>query len=211
MKVISNVRVHDIDESLIASGYPMRTEIDSLDFCEYDEKDLRRGAKLSELSTSEANGAHEQFLDGITVSFDLTFTMKAWVEAERYRFLNFVSSQSNMHRVAKFNIAKQCIKYVEPQTIELVERLVREYDACEDVGQKKELYLRILYNLPAGIRLTARMVTNYRCLKNIYHQRRDHRLPEWQAFCDWIETLPLAKELLLTKEKEGEQNYGSNF
>ena len=51
-------------------------------------------------------------------------------------------------------------------------------------------YLQILYSNPAGFELTARMTTNYRQLKTIYTQRRSHRLPEWQDFCRWIETLP---------------------
>ena len=61
----------------------------------------------------------------------------------------------------------------------------------------KNAYLEILYSNPAGFTLTARMTTNYRCLRNIYMQRKDHRLPEWRAFCKWIETLPYAQELLI--------------
>jgi hypothetical protein len=66
--------------------------------------------------------------------------------------------------------------------------------------EKKRKYLEILYTNPAGFELTARMTTNYRCLKNIYYQRRNHRLPEWREFCAWIETLPYAKELILREE-----------
>lgn len=44
-----------------------------------------------------------------------------------------------------------------------------------------------------GLRLTARITTNYRQLKTIYQQRKNHRLPEWRAFCAWIETLPRAE------------------
>ena len=61
----------------------------------------------------------------------------------------------------------------------------------------KEKYLEILYSNPAGFELTARMTTNYRCLRNIYKQRKDHRLPEWREFCKWIETLPYAEEFLI--------------
>ena len=60
----------------------------------------------------------------------------------------------------------------------------------------KEQYLKILYSNPCGFKLTARMTTNYRCLRNIYIQRKDHRLPEWRAFCKWIETLPYFDELI---------------
>ena len=37
---------------------------------------------------------------------------------------------------------------------------------------------------------------NYAVLKNIYHARKDHKLDEWHAFCDWIEQLPYAKQLI---------------
>jgi hypothetical protein len=62
----------------------------------------------------------------------------------------------------------------------------------------KKMYLEILYTNPAGFTLTARMTTNYRCLKNIYIQRKNHRLPEWRAFCKWIESLPYFEELINT-------------
>ena len=63
--------------------------------------------------------------------------------------------------------------------------------------QEKEDYLRLLYSNPCGFKLTARMTTNYRQLKTIYHQRKNHRLPEWRVFCSWIEDLPHFKELCL--------------
>lgn len=31
---------------------------------------------------------------------------------------------------------------------------------------------------------------SYQCLRNIYKQRRKHRHPDWQIFCDWVESLP---------------------
>ena len=64
---------------------------------------------------------------------------------------------------------------------------------------KDLLYLRILYSNPCGMFLTARMTTNYQQLKTIYQQRRYHRLPEWQWFCDWCETLPYFIELTQIK------------
>ena len=60
-------------------------------------------------------------------------------------------------------------------------------------------YLEILYTNPAGFRITASMTTNYRPLKTIYHQRRNHRLPEWQVFCDWVETLPNSELITVVK------------
>ncbi len=207
---VENVRIYDLEESLIASGYPMRTDTAPK---EMEDKDVNRGKKLVD-ATKTGNGAHAQFLAGIRVNFDLTCSNKMWVEAERYRFLEFVSSQSTMHRITKFNLDKAYNAYVDPRIIEIMKEKVKMYnDYCFEISgglilqdqriieeiesKKKKMYLEILYTNPAGFELTARMTTNYRCLRNIYLQRKDHRLPEWREFCKWIETLPYAKELLI--------------
>lgn len=203
-EIVSNVRVYDLDESLIASGYPMRTDTWDLDFCSAGELDMRRGHRLSQLATDSVNPAHEQFLSGITVSFDLTLSCKAWIEAERYRYLVFVSSESTMHRITKFDIESQCNEYVDKRIIDILRDKIDSYNDATADDDRESMYLDILYNIPSGFRLTARMTTNYRCLKNIYRQRKTHRLPEWRLFCKWIETLPYAKELLLTNAENNE-------
>lgn len=199
--IVTNVKIYDLEESLIASGYPMRTELTA---AAVTEKDLSRAQKLVD-ATKTGNGAHAQFMTGIRVAFDLTCSNKMWVEAERYRFLEFVSSQSTMHRITKFDLEDQYNQYVDSRVIEIMKEKVAEYnriaEANADADRNPEIlkrkYLEILYTNPAGFTLTARMTTNYRCLRNIYMQRKDHRLPEWRAFCKWIETLPYAKELLI--------------
>ena len=75
-----------------------------------------------------------------------------------------------------------------------VERLKKAY--LDNPTPKN--YLELLYNVPVGFELTARMTTNYRQLKTIYAQRRTHRLEDWHTFCDFIEKLPYAKELICT-------------
>ena len=197
MKPISNIKVYDLEESMRAAGYPMRTELDETpDFT----KDWSRAQRLTK--ASRFNAAHAQFLTGIVVNFDLTFSNKAFVEAERYRFLNFVSSQSTMHCITKFGLRKQCNEYVDERIITIVQEYIDLYNSLtaqdeETIEFKKNLYLKILYNLPSGFQLTARMTTNYRCLLNIYNQRHDHRLPEWREFCNQLlEELPFFKELV---------------
>lgn len=196
-EIVSNVKIYDLEESIIASGYPMRTNLKMHDV---GEKDIKRGHNLVE-ATKTGNGAHSQFLTGIRVNFDLTCSNKMWVEAERYRFLEFVSSQSTMHRITKFNLDDCYNEYVDPRIIEIMKEQVTDYNILieknADPKLIKQKYLEILYSNPAGFTLTARMTTNYRCLRNIYIQRKDHRLPEWRAFCKWIETLPYAEEFLI--------------
>ena len=202
---LENVKVYDLEESLVASGYPMRTELKTH---HAEEKDIKRGLALTK--ASNGNGAHAQWLTGVRVAFDLTFTNKAWVEAERYRFLEFVSSQSTMHRITKFDLDGQYNAYVDPRVIEIMKEKKEQYNALsasleqienEDTkwivrDMMKEKYLEMLYTNPAGFELTARLTTNYRCRLNIYIQRHDHRLPEWREFCEKLLELPLFRELV---------------
>ena len=204
--IVNNVEVYGLNESIIASGYPMSTKVenwmdDSMGQTDeiVDDQDWKRAVKLA--STPIGSG-HSTFLQGVVVQFDLTFTVKAWTEAERYHFLDFVSSQSTMHRITKFDLDKTYIKYVDPRIIEIMKEKVSDYLAEDNDENKKEKYLGILYSNPCGCKLTARMTTNYQQLRTIYKQRKNHRLPEWREFCDWIKTLPYANELITGESDE---------
>ena len=160
--MIKNAKVYGLDESVKASKYPMSVDIDTCDLEITDTTHKLAGCSLGT--------GHDQFLTGIIVQFDLTLSIKCWVEAQRYHFLDFVSSQSTMHRVAKFDVEKQCNEYVDANTINVVKRLLEQYNE----NPTDENYLRLLYNIPVGFQLTARMTTNYRQLKTIYKQRKTH-------------------------------------
>lgn len=207
--MINNVNVYGLGESVIASKYPMSVNISSLN--------AAITPTVKKLAQCAKGTGHDNFLNGIIVQFDLSFTNKAWVEAERYHFLDFVSSQSTMHCITKFDLDKAYIKYVDQRIIDIMKNKVDTYNKlmlnikeAKEKGQPttnmqeyaKIMYLEILYSNPCGFILTARMTTNYRQLKTIYAQRKNHRLPEWREFCKWIETLPCAKELITGGENE---------
>lgn len=209
MASIANAEVFALASTIYRSGYPMfdaapdaetyKSSVAAIEAAieagDLTNPHIRRAINLA----NAKGGGHDQFLTGILVNFDLCLSNKAWVEAERYTFLNFISSMSTMHRVAKFRIADCCNQYTSAAEIAEAERLQAEYNAIDgqaDPQAKKEAYLKLLYNLPSGFELMAAMTTNYRCLKNVYAQRRSHRLPDWHVVCDWIESLPLAKELI---------------
>ena len=182
---IANTKVYGLDESIVRAKYPMSVDISILN------SDITKG--ILALSNCEKGTGHDQWLTGVIVQFDLTYTVKAWTEAERYTWLDFISSQSTMHRIAKFDLDNQYSEYTDPRSIAIVKELVEKYNETKD----PEDYLRILMSNPCGFKLTAGMTTNYRQLKTIYAQRKTHRLPEWREFCAWIETLPKFKELCL--------------
>lgn len=180
-KQISDVYVYNIAKAFKDSKYPMNIDVKSLngDFT----------SNIKKLGSAPKGSGHDNFLNGCLVSFDLTLSIKAWVEAERYHFLEFISSQSTMHRITRFDISTQCNEYVDSKILARVEELKQEGD-----------FLKLIYNIPTGFKLTAGMVTNYRQLKTIYDQRKNHRLPEWHGVCDWIKSLPYMNEFLEDKQ-----------
>lgn len=189
MPKIFNTEVSGLERSIKTAKYPKATNIDSLN------SELTKG--IQACSSCDNGEGHDNFLKGIIVHFDMMFSNKAWVEAERYHFLEFVSSQSTMHKASSFDLALQFNEYVDPIVVNRVLEIQDEYLN----NKTPENFLKLVYNLPAGFELTAGMVTNYQQLKTIYKQRRYHRLPDWQVFCDWVETLPMFMELT-QKEKE---------
>lgn len=214
MKPITNCRVYDLEESLVCSGYAMIEDYDSkeasaqantliLDNLD-NNKHYKRALKLTK---APLNSGHPNFLTGILVSMDVTFTNKVFVEWQRYHFQQIVTSQSTMHKLSKFNLDDAFIEYVDPHIIIHLKALQKEYNN----NPTKENYLRLLYSCPSGLKLTARITTNYLQLMTMYKQRRNHRLDEWGYFCkQLIDELPLFYEFLEIngaldpKDKRGE-------
>lgn len=202
--LVSDCHVYDLDESVRASKYPMAVD--------HNKTNSEITDRTKSLGRTGMGEGHDNFLSGIVVNFDLTITNKMWVEAERYHFFQIVSSQSTMHRISKIGENRDNFdSHVDSRTLSILNEKIAEYNRLVslanpddlNVTQKreellKEAYLDILMNVPAGLKLTARISTNYRQLKTIYYQRKNHRLPEWRKFCNWMETeLPHFKELCL--------------
>ena len=197
MPNVSNVRVYGLDEAIRAAKYPKAVELDGL------TAELTDGIKAC--STCPTGTGHDNFLKGIIVQFNLTLSEKAWPEAQRYHWLDFVSSCSTMHKLQAMKPKDCCNRYVDPRVIDVLQEKIDRYNWLVATNKKpeyninpdeiKEARLEMLYNIPSGFELTAAMTTNYLQLKTILQQRRHHALPDWQMFCDWIETLPRFLEL----------------
>ena len=198
---VDNVRIYGIEESIIASGYPMQTETFNMNEINLKDKDLKRAMHLG---NAVAGSGHDCFTKGITVQFDLQVPEYIWRQLDRYHFIDYVSSQSKMHRILKIDIDKACNKYVTETSINLLNYLIEEYNKInndtdfkvklrngEVVTNKEDVFNMIIANTPSGIMLTARMTTNYLQLKSIVGQRNNHKMQEWRLLCDYFKTLPM--------------------
>lgn len=198
---IENTEVYGLNKAAIASGNAMRTVMAN-NVLDPTDKDFKRAALLG--STGPGEG-HDNFLNGIIVQFDLYAPLYMWKQIQRYHFLDFISSQSTMHRLLKFDIATQCVSDTDPVIVRRYQDLVADYNAAPDAAKWRTL----VASLPCGFVLGATMTTNYRQLKTIYLQRRNHKLKEWHDFCAWCETLPLFTTICLgedTSESKTVQN-----
>ena len=195
---IEHTEVYGLNKMMIASGNSYRTVMND-NTLQPTEKDITRACKLGK----ELPGTgHDQHLTGAIVQFDIYAPLYMWKEIQRYHFLDFVSSQSTMHCITKFKLKDQCVSETEPEIIDICQKLIDDFNNYKngenvdpEISEKK--WRKIIASLPCGFVLGATMTTNYRQLKTIYLQRKDHKLVEWHDFCKWCESLPMFKELCI--------------
>ena len=217
---IANAEVYGLTQSIIASAYPMATNYCE-DMYEYevDEKDFKRARHLGK---AIPGSGHDCYLKGIQVQFDLQAPEYIWRQLDRYHFIDYISSQSKMHMILKFDIDEMCNKYVSEEAIVNLKKYIDQYNNfqwydsqfCrnqplgyvhmmklrngEEIEFTKEnLFKLIIANCPCGLMLTARMTTNYLQLKSIINQRSNHKMQEWHYITDWMRSLPLVDEIVM--------------
>lgn len=189
---VENVKVYDLEESVIACRNAMRLKPPKYYMSEFQES-LDRAIKLA--NTPNGSG-HQTFLSGIRVSFDLIYPNYISPELQRYHWIDIVTSSSKMHRLAKMNIRACCNEHVDPRVFDIIAELQDRYNADPTYDN----FIKLVSTCPQGIELFMRISTNYLQLKTIYHQRKNHKLREdWvEGFCrDFVERLPYAKEFII--------------
>lgn len=196
MVTITNVKVYDLIESVVASGNAMRlTPVEYSD--EEFQKGLKRMVRLVKSSRNTDVHCHDNALTGIRVSFDITYPQYWAPEFQRYHFADIVTSSSKMHRLNKMELSLACNKYVDVNIIKIVQEKIDAYNENPNYTN----FMEMISNCPLGLELFMRVSTNYKQLQTIYHQRKNHKLKEdWGEFCKMIENLPYFNELILGKE-----------
>jgi hypothetical protein len=153
------------------------------------EKDMALAQKLVK------NGSdHAKFMRQIQVWVDLILPRYLWSEFDTYSF-NSKNSCSTMHKIHSKRFTQFDFQNPIPEFIlDYLNSLLDKYNNGE---YTKVEFIRTIKNvLPEGYLQLRTVNTNYAELLNIYKQRKNHRLLEWQKICDWIETLPYFKNFI---------------
>ena len=183
---IKHVHVYGINETLSYARFPM-LPLDKPEIAFQEEEGNKTLGRAKRLGNTPIGSGHDNFLKGITVVFDVDFTNKVWVQAERYHWFEIISSMSTVHALTKTSIDESM--FCEWADKVIIDRLI-EIQQTYTNNPTKDNLLRLLYSCPAGITVRAGITTNYRQLKTIYEQRHNHVLPEWREFCQFLLTLP---------------------
>ena len=164
------------------------------------ENDLDLATRLIKAGTE-----HRKFLRMIHIQTDMTAPLYVWKEYDTYKIATVANSTSTMHKLTSKPITIDCfeiddIKDFEKTYLELIINMCEDYREQYLETKDKDIWKALIRLLPESWLQTRTIDLNYETLRTIYHQRKYHKLTEWHTFCDWVKTLPYAKELITDGE-----------
>lgn len=153
---------------------------------------------------ANAGSDHRKFLRMIFVSVDVTAPLYWWKEYDTYKIATVANSTSTMHKIHSkpFSMNDFSCDQMTDSTRDFMETIVVRLEQIRKrylATKSKEDWYDMIQLLPTSYNQMRTLTFNYETLINIYHARRNHKLFEWHTFCDWIETLPYANDLIILK------------
>ena len=150
---------------------------------------------------AKAGSDHRKYLRMVFVSVDVTAPLYWWKEYDTYKVATVANSTSTMHKIHSkpFSMDDFSCDHMTDGTKKFMETVVAELEnirlRCKETISKVDWY-DMIQLLPSSYNQMRTCTFNYETLINIYRARKNHKLAEWHTFCDWIETLPYAEQLI---------------
>lgn len=170
---------------------------------------FRIGPNDLDLMVRLANGGpdHSKSLRMITVTADILAPLYWWKEFDTYKVGTVANSCSTMqmHKIhaKKFTHEDFSTDHLIPRMLEVLDVTIANLNACRGnylETQDKKWWYQMIQLLPSSYNQRRTVQVNYAVLRNIYSQRKAHKLDEWREFCSWAESLPYGEELITAKE-----------
>jgi len=164
--------------------------------CVFGPKDLDLGMRLA-----KAGSDHRKYLRMVFVSVDVTAPLYWWKEYDTYKVATVANSTSTMHKIHSkpFSMDDFSCDHMTDGTKKFMETVVAELENIRlrfKETKSKDDWYDMIQLLPSSYNQMRTCTSNYETLINIYRARKNHKLAEWHTFCDWIETLPYAEQLI---------------
>lgn len=150
---------------------------------------------------AKAGSDHRKYLRMVFVSVDVTAPLYWWKEYDTYKVATVANSTSTMHKIHSkpFSIDDFSCDHMTDSTKKFMETVVAELENIRlrfKETKSKDDWYDMIQLLPSSYNQMRTCTFNYETLINIYRARKNHKLAEWHTFCDWIETLPYAEQLI---------------
>ena len=157
----------------------------------------------------KAGSDHRKYLRQVFVSVDITAPLYWWKEYDTYKVATVANSTSTMHKIHSkpFELADFSVDHMTEGTLAFMETVIAKLEEIRlkyVADKNKEDWYDLIQLLPSSYNQMRTCTFNYETLVNIYYARRNHKLAEWHTFCDWIGTLPYARELIIAEAEEVE-------
>ena len=149
---------------------------------------------------------HRKFLRQVFVTVDITAPLYWWKEFDTYKVGTVANSTSTMHKIHAKAFERDDFSHdrLDEGGLALLDATVAYLEAERQkfIADKEDRqpWHNMIQMLPSSYNQMRTVTMNYENLINIYYARRNHKLAEWHTLCDWILTLPCAKEWICIKE-----------
>jgi hypothetical protein len=196
----------------MSDSYFRRTGTDDVFFVYQDvvigEKDLNLMKRLIKGGTE-----HRKFLRMINVTVDITAPLYWWKEFDTYKVGTVANSCSTMHKIhaKEFTLGDFSCEHLKGDLSEKIPigifgTMIQTLNICRNKyleTKDKKYWWQMIQLLPSSYNQKRTVQLNYEVLLTQYHQRKGHKLDEWQEYCAWIESLPYMSEFIeATNAKE---------
>lgn len=150
---------------------------------------------------AKAGSDHRKYLRMVFVSVDVTAPLYWWKEYDTYKVATVANSTSTIHKIHSkpFSMDDFSCDHMTDGTKKFMETVVAELENIRlrfKETKSKDDWYDMIQLLPSSYNQMRTCTFNYETLINIYRARKNHKLAEWHTFCDWIETLPYAEQLI---------------
>lgn len=165
------------------------------------ENDLGLAKRLA-----RAGSDHRKYLRQIFISVDVTAPMYWWKEYDTYKVATVANSTSTMHKIHSKEFSRDdfSLDKLDEDSLAFFDTIIAKLEELrlKYVETKdKQYWYDIIQLLPSSYNQMRTCSLNYETLINIYYARKGHKLDEWHTFCDFIKTLPYAKDLIMIKDE----------
>ena len=149
---------------------------------------------------------HRKFLRQVFVTVDITAPLYWWKEFDTYKVGTVANSCSTMHKIHAKAFERDDFSHdrLDEGGLALLDATVAYLEAERQKfladKEDRQPWHNMIQMLPSSYNQMRTCTLNYENLSNIYYARRYHKLAEWHTLCDWIMSLPYAKEFIAVKE-----------